>query len=42
MIKNKKGMTYVVSDELSSHCSTTVNGVKLLIINGDFLKLRKP
>ena len=34
-----KGMTYVVSDELSSHRSTTVNGVKLLIIDGDFLKM---
>ena len=36
-----KGMTYVVSDELSSHRSTTVDGVKLLIIDGDFLKLSK-
>ena len=35
----RKGMTYVVSDELSSHRSTTVNGVKLLIIDGDFLRL---
>lgn len=35
-----KGMTYVVSDELSSHRSTTRNGVKLLIIDGDFLKLK--
>jgi hypothetical protein len=34
----KKGMTYVVSDELSSHRSTTINGVKLLIIDGDFLQ----
>lgn len=34
----KKGMTYVVSDELSSHRSKTINGVKLLIIDGDFLK----
>ena len=34
----KKGMTYVVTDELSSHRSTTENGVKLLIIDGDFLK----
>ncbi len=33
-----KGMTYVVTDELSSHRSTTENGVKLLIIDGDFLK----
>ena len=36
-----KGMTYVVSDELSSHRSTTVDGVKLLIIDGDFRKLSK-
>ena len=35
----KKGDTYVVSDELSSHRSITENGTKLLIIDGDFLKL---
>lgn len=35
----KKGMTYVVSDELSSHRSNSLNGVKLMIIDGDFLKL---
>lgn len=34
----KQGMTYIVSDELSSHHSVTKNGVKLLIIDGDFLK----
>ena len=34
------GMSYVVSDELSSHRSVSKNGVKLLIIDGDFLKLR--
>lgn len=34
----KKGMTYVVSDELSSHRSSTENGVKVMIIDGDFLK----
>jgi hypothetical protein len=33
-----EGMTYVVSDNLSSHMSTTETGVKLLIIDGDFLK----
>jgi hypothetical protein len=33
-----KGMMYVVSDELSSHRSITGDGVKLLIIDGDFLK----
>jgi hypothetical protein len=32
------GMSYVVSDNLSSHLSVTENGVKLLIIDGDFLK----
>jgi quercetin dioxygenase-like cupin family protein len=32
-----KGMTYVVSDNLSSHRSKTKEGVKLLIIDGDFL-----
>ena len=31
------GMTYVVSDQMSSHRSTTKSGVKLLIIDGDFL-----
>ena len=33
-----KGMTYIVSDNLSSHRSVSENGVKLLIIDGDFLK----
>ena len=33
-----KGMTYIVSDELSSHRSVSKDGVKLLIIDGDFLK----
>jgi quercetin dioxygenase-like cupin family protein len=32
------GMTYVVSDELSSHRSIATEEVKLLIIDGDFLK----
>lgn len=36
-----KGMTYVVSDDLSSHRSVTKNGVKLLIIDGEFLKLNR-
>jgi len=35
------GMTYIVSDELSSHRSLTENGVRLLIIDGDFLKLKR-
>jgi len=33
-----QGMTYVVSDNLSSHRSCTKNGVKVMIIDGDFLK----
>jgi hypothetical protein len=32
-----EGMTYVVSDELSSHRSVAENRVKLLIIDGEFL-----
>ena len=32
------GMSYVVSDDLSSHRSNTKSGVKLMIIDGDFLK----
>lgn len=32
------GMTYVVSDGLSSHRSVSKDGVRLLIIDGDFLK----
>src|ERR1044072_9508080 len=36
-----QGMTYIVSHKLSSHRSFTENGVKLLIIDGDFLKLCK-
>ena len=32
------GMTYVVSDNLSSHRSYAQNDVKLLIVDGDFLK----
>ena len=33
-----KGMSYVVSDALSSHRSFSPGGAKLLIIDGDFLK----
>jgi len=36
-----QGMTYVVTDELSSHRSVTKNGVTLLIIDGDFLKFQE-
>lgn len=34
------GMTYIVSDTLSSHLSISKNGAKLLIIDGEFLKLK--
>lgn len=37
VFKLSKGMTYIVSDELSSHRSFSSNGVKLLIIDGNFL-----
>lgn len=33
-----KGGTYVVSDDLSSHRSFSENGVRLLIVDGDFFK----
>ncbi len=36
--KLTKGETYIVSDELSSHRSVSESGVKLLIVDGDFLK----
>jgi len=35
--KMTKGMTYIVSDEMSSHRSLSENGVKLLIVDGEFL-----
>ncbi|MBC8209612.1 MAG: DHCW motif cupin fold protein [Gammaproteobacteria bacterium] len=34
------GMSYVVSDDLSTHRSITEQGVKLMIIDGDFLSLK--
>lgn len=37
-IRLTKGETYIVSDELSSHRSVSKSGVKLLIVDGDFLK----
>lgn len=37
-VKLSKGQTYIVSDGLSSHRSVSENGVKLLIVDGDFLK----
>jgi hypothetical protein len=33
-----KGMSYIVSDGLSSHRSYTKEGVKVMIIDGDFLQ----
>jgi len=33
-----EGMSYVVSDDLSTHRSKTEYGVTLMIIDGDFLK----
>lgn len=32
------GMSYVVADDLSTHRSVSKEGVKLLIIDGDFLR----
>jgi hypothetical protein len=32
------GMTYIVSDDLSSHRSVSKTGVRLLIVDGDFLQ----
>lgn len=37
----KKGMTYVVSDNMSSHRSSTESGAKLLIIDGEFLQQKE-
>jgi quercetin dioxygenase-like cupin family protein len=33
----KQGMSYIVSDKVSSHRSVTKDGVKLMIIDGEFL-----
>jgi hypothetical protein len=33
------GMTYIVSDDASQHRSFSKSGVKLLIVDGDFLKI---
>jgi len=40
VMKLSKGMSYHVSDELSSHRTSSVDGVKLFIVDGDFLKLK--
>ncbi len=37
-----KGMSYIVSDNLSSHRSFSKDGAKLLIIDGDFLQEYNP
>ena len=34
----QEGMSYIVSDDMSTHRSFSAEGVKLLIIDGDFLK----
>jgi mannose-6-phosphate isomerase class I len=38
-VKLAEGMSYIVSDNESSHRSTSMNGTKLLIIDGGFLNL---
>jgi hypothetical protein len=40
ILKLTKGMSYQVSDDLSSHSTSSINGVKLFIVDGDFLKLK--
>ncbi len=37
-----KGDSYVVSDDMSSHRSYSEHGVKLLIMDGEFLKILPP
>jgi len=37
-VQLSKGMSYIVSDNQSSHRSISNKGAKLLIIDGDFLK----
>lgn len=36
-----KGMSYIVSDDVSTHRSKSENGVTLLIVDGDFLRIEK-
>ena len=40
VFKLTQGMSYQVSDALSSHRSSSAGGVKLFIVDGDFLKLK--
>jgi quercetin dioxygenase-like cupin family protein len=37
----RAGMSYQVSDDVSSHRSSTATGAKLFIIDGGFLKIEK-
>ena len=37
----RQGMSYIVSDDVSYHRSVSENGVKLMIIDGGFLKSKK-
>ena len=39
--KISEGMSYIVSDEMSWHRSTTEKGAKLMIIDGTFLSAKK-
>ena len=41
IFKLSKGMSYTVSDDVSLHRSTSAHGVKLIIIDGKFLKKEK-
>lgn len=38
IVRLSKGMSYQVSDGLSSHRTSSAKGVKLFIVDGDFLK----
>ncbi|HYC86731.1 MAG TPA: DHCW motif cupin fold protein [Chryseosolibacter sp.] len=40
--KLTKGMSYIVSDEVSEHRSSTKSGATLLILDGKFLREPKP
>jgi quercetin dioxygenase-like cupin family protein len=38
----KAGMSYVVSDDIMPHRSSTATGVKLMIVDGNFLSNARP
>jgi len=38
----RAGMSYQVTDDVSSHRSSTTTGAKLFIVDGGFLKIEKP